>query len=152
MASPGSPHVIQLPCTRGYSHDWKVFTLLHQYSTHNTHTCAYEFGGLTGDCILCWYWEIVVDYKVWQIRWWWIIENSLYMRPYTYLISLHFAIIIRWSLYYCTNTVHTIHTYITHVCRHILNILLCWLAITGTRGFPSIIERFLNIRYIRQSL
>ena len=55
---------------------------------------------------------------------------------------LHYAIIIRWSLHYCTNTVHTIHTYITHICRHILNILLCWLAITSSRGFPSIIERF----------
>ena len=35
-------------------------------------------------CTLYWYWEIVVDKKVWRVKWWWINENSLYaisMKP-----------------------------------------------------------------------
>ena len=47
-----------------------------------------EFGGLTGcslvlNCTLYWYWEIVADYKGWQINWWWINKNSLYINMNT---------------------------------------------------------------------
>ena len=43
---------------------------------------------------LYWCWEIVVDCKVWQIKWWRIDESSLYVRIYVHILRLNVGVIL----------------------------------------------------------